>query len=508
MTGVDESTEVSEVPDGAESCATLVPIDDDGGFLVFGELPPSMKMDVEPVPYLRDEQVRGMADALAGVAGFGNLAVQGWSAYQGSVGLVRLAPETMAALKAGATPLTQNGWALGTLTKGGKFVAQVRWAPAAAAGVAPALAALGPAVALLAVQWQLGKISKAVERNIELTRTVLDELREEAWYELDAVARVVLDAMRTAEAVGEVTDLTWQYLQAQSTLPVLLKHRQRNLDALMRELDELSGSANQSEWFQKHYGDLLRHCQAVMTAQQAISLHQLMRMAHARRTGDPRDELMAQHVLRVAQAEHEAMAERIDASLRTVYRSIALLCEANPGRRFPVFGSNDVELPTLRDAAKELHARAVAGPFRQLEPIRDPRHLVARHYVEVPQRDRAALEQRLRWVLSDDEDLMLLAKGSYRFGDSDERHLLAVTNQRALLIDSADLKSGRATALALPIEADLSRTIKDGTEVVEVKHEGHLGVLKTKAKVSVVFDALTALKTRGAAPEQELIPSP
>jgi len=153
-------------------------------------------MEIEPVPYLREEQVRGLADALASSAGVGNVLAQGWNAYQGSAGLIRLAPETLAAMRAGATPLTQGGWALGTLTKGGKFAAQVRWAPAAAAGVGAALATLGPALALVAVQWQLNKIGKAVERNIELTRTVLDELREEAWYELDAAARLVLDEVR------------------------------------------------------------------------------------------------------------------------------------------------------------------------------------------------------------------------------------------------------------------------------------------------------------------------
>lgn len=309
---------------------TLVPIDDEGGFLVFGQLPDSLQMDVEPVPYLSEDRARGLADALASGAGVGNLLVQGWNAYQGSAGLVRLAPQTLAALKAGATPLTQGGWALGTLTKGGKFVAQVRWAPAGAAGVAAGLAALGPAVALAAVQWQMNKIGKSVERNIELTRSVLDDLREDAWYELDAAARVVLAEVRTAQVIGEVTDLTWHYLQAQSTLPVLLKHRQRNLDAMTRKLGELSGSGNKTEWYQQHYADVLRHSQAVMTAQQAISLHQLVRTAHARRGGEPLADALAQHVLDEARQEHELMAQRIDGSLRALHQAMGALVRSRP----------------------------------------------------------------------------------------------------------------------------------------------------------------------------------
>lgn len=475
---------------------TLVPIDDDGGFLVFGQLPESLQLAVEPVPYLSDDRAAGLADALASSAGVGNLLVQGWNAYQGSAGLVRLAPQTLAAMKAGATPLTQGGWALGTLTKGGKFAAQVRWAPAGAVGVAAGLAALGPALALVAVQWQMNKIGKAVERNIELTRTVLDELREEAWYELDAVARVVLAEVQRAQVIGEVTDLTWQYLQAQSTLPVLLKHKQRNLDAMTRKLGELSAGGNKTEWYQQHYADVLRHSQAVMTAQQAISLHQLVRTAHARRSGKPLDDALAQHVLDGARQEHELMAQRIDVSLRALHHAMALWYEADPGKRLSVFGAKDVPLLELRDAVADLHARAVAGPFRHLAPIGPPRTLVAGNCVQVPDRDRPSIEQRLRWVLTDEESLLLLTKGIYRFGDNEKRYLLAVTDRRAFLVDSNDLKRGRATIVELPTAAQMTRTLKDGHEWVELHHDGRNGVLQTRASDSVVYDALLELRSR------------
>src|SRR4051794_10403085 len=56
----DREARVSEqgiTPNGSASAgetqATLVPIDDEGGFLVFGELPRSLDIHVEPVPYLR-----------------------------------------------------------------------------------------------------------------------------------------------------------------------------------------------------------------------------------------------------------------------------------------------------------------------------------------------------------------------------------------------------------------------------------------------------------------------
>lgn len=486
--------EAENVP--VEPEATLVPIDDDGGFLVIGELPESLGIQTEPVPYLREEQVRGMADVLASSAGIGNVLAQSWNAYHSSAGLVRLAPETLAAMRAGATPLTQNGWALGTLTKGGRFAAQIRWAPAGAAGVGAALATLGPALALVAVQWQLNKIGKAVERNIELTRTVLDELREQAWYELDAAVRVVLASARAAQAIGEVTDLEWQYHQAQSTLPVLLSHRQRNLDALSRKLDQLSQNSKVTEWYQRNYADVLRHSQAVMTAQQAIAMHHLLRAAHARRTGDPRDEALAHHIVSDVRSEHEHIAERIDTALRTLHSSLALWYEADPGKRLTVFEAKDVPLLDLRNAVADLHARAVEGPFGQLRPIGSPRSLTPRQCVGVADRDRPSIERRLRWVLEDDESLVLLSKGSYRFGDSRERHLLVVTERRAFLADHEDLMRGRATTEPLPPLADMTRRIDNGFEFVELQHEGRQGVLKTRSGESVVYEQLERLNSR------------
>lgn len=490
----DTSTALDTTP--TEAAATLVPLDDDGSFLVFGRLPESLQLDVEPVPYLREEQVRTLADTLASSAGIGNVLAQGWNAYQGSAGLVRLAPQTLAAMKAGATPLTQGGWALGTLTKGGKFAAQVRWAPAGAAGVGAGLATLGPALALVAVQWQMNKIGKAVERNIELTRTVLDELREEAWYELDAVARIVLSEVQAAQAVGEVTDLMWNYLQAQSTEPILVKHRQRNRDALSRKLESLKFASKPEAWYREHAADVLRHCQAVMTAQQAIALHHILRVAHARRSGEDQDQALATHVLEKARVDHEAIAADVHASLRTLYRALSLSYDADPGRRLPIFGRADAPVRELCDAVKELHVRATAGPFRQLPPLTERKPLSIKRVVDVPESERRDIEQRLVWIVDEDESVDLVCRGSYKFADDETRHLLVITGRRALLVDRDDLGRGRANVRELPLDCSVSRTWKDGQEVVTLDHDGPPATLRTRAADSVVYSALRELQQK------------
>lgn len=353
---------------------------------------------------------------------------------------------------------------------------------------------------MVAIQWQLNKIGRAVERNIELTKTVLDELRAEAWYELDASARVVLGEAGRAQRVGGVSDLMWAYLQAQSTLPTLLKHRQRNQDALVRKLDELVASRNPAEWYQKNFEAVLRHGQAVMTAQQAIALHELMRAAHARRSGDPEDDALAADVLDSARFEHERCAELVDNSLRGLHRALALWHEAAPGETVRLNG-HDVPLVQLRDAVAALHERAITGPFRQLRDIAPPRHLTPNRVVEVPARDRPGHERRLRWILEDDESILLLCKGTYTFGDDGERHLLVVTERRALLVNSTDLGKGRAVVTALPVDAEMTRSLKDGVERVELTHLGRHGMLKTKIDDTAgVYEALQQLRARGTSP--------
>ncbi len=161
-----------------------------------------------------------------------------------------------------------------------------------------------------------------------------------------------------------------------------------------------------------------------------------------------------------------------------------------------MFGAKDIPLLELRDAVADLHTRAVAGPFRHLAPIGAPRTLTAGICIQVPDRERPWIEQRLRWVLTDEESLLLLAKGIYRFGDDGNRYLLAVTERRALLVDSKDLKRGRATVAELPMAAQMTRTLKDGHEWVQLHYDGRNGVLQTRATYSVVYNALMDLRSR------------
>lgn len=491
-------TKAPRTPDDAqqEPTAALIPIDDEGGFLVVGELPAELDLVVEPVPYIGQEETGRLGEALMGVTGGVNLLAQIGQAHALSAGLVRLAPETISALDRGSTLMTSGGRTLGTLVTKGTIAGPVRLVPAGAAGLAPALASIGPALALAAVQFELAKISRAVEHNIELTQTVLDELREDLWHELYAAASIVIDSVREAEKLGAVTEAVWTHLEAQTPLAALTKHRQRNMDALARRLADLPSSGSAATWYQKNYADVMRYCQAIMVAQQGLVLYQLLRVARTRLGDSPQDVALADYILADARRRHDETAALVDSTLQTLHRSLSLWYEADPGKKLAVFGRRQVPLTDLREAVEQLHSRAIETAFRQLAPIPAPRAISALQTVDVPPRDRLGIEHRLRWLLDEDESPLLLSRGSYRFGDGETRHLLVVTERRALLVDDEELSDGRAVFEELPQDIEFTRLLKDGYELVDLRHEGRVGQLRTKTDHSSIFNSLTHLRGR------------
>lgn len=345
---------------------------------------------------------------------------------------------------------------------------------------------------------------QAVERNIKLTQTVLDELRSEAWHELHAAAAVVIEEVQHAQEIGGVTDSVWNYLQAQSSLATLQKHRARHLDDLQRRRTAWLASGERSaEWFRDNYNEVLRDGQSVLAAQQAIALHHVLRVAHLRRSDDDTDHELATAVLASARTQHLQTAELLDRALRDMHASLALWYDASPGDRVTVAGAK-VPLREVVEAVRALHDRAVDGPFSHLARLEEPSPASVAHFVSVAERDRPMLTSRLRWVLAPAEQAHLVAYGSFSFGDGDTRRLLVVTDRRALMLDWSDLKGGVARTKELPKQAAFTLTRKDKRERVEVSCDGRSGLLVADESPSGgLMSALTRWQQSALEPAEE-----
>src|SRR3546814_18657200 len=91
-----------------------------------------------------------------------------------------MADESRALIDAGGRLAIKDGKNLGTiiLKKGSeKGLAQARFTPAAGLTAAQTAAAIGPALAMVALQSQLNEVSSLVQRNIDLTSQIIENTR-------------------------------------------------------------------------------------------------------------------------------------------------------------------------------------------------------------------------------------------------------------------------------------------------------------------------------------------
>src|SRR2546429_1687167 len=100
-------------------------------------------------------------------------------------------------------------------------LAQARFIPVTNVSAAQTAAAVGPALAMVAIQMQLSEITGLVRTNIALTSQVLTAIRNEQWAELTGLVATVDRAVDQAREVGSVPASLWDSVAGNE--PLLLK---------------------------------------------------------------------------------------------------------------------------------------------------------------------------------------------------------------------------------------------------------------------------------------------
>jgi hypothetical protein len=272
------------------------------------------------------------ADVAAMTVGGASLAAQVAHGVNTARGLVRLSPETIAALKAGAEPISKDGWNLGVLKNGNQFAHSVRWAPAGAQGAVSQLATLGPAATLMAIQAQLAEISALVEENIALTRSLLQAVEDERWASAKSHFDAIAEEFGHANALGEVTPSIWAQAQAQASETKLRELLELSVRAARRHHEELTAletSAARRTWLDKNARSVTQEAQTLLMAHSAWLRYQALRAGYLHRTAadDSQDAALLERVVAGAQrrdAEVRAVAFPL---LEDVYRLLRVLEE-------------------------------------------------------------------------------------------------------------------------------------------------------------------------------------
>lgn len=128
---------------------------------VFGDIPEGLEpIDFGLLPEFDRAQLTAALSAIGNTAAITGGTAQAMTAAQG---LYRVTAETQKLLSAGATMALKDGAQLGAVMRNGKIIAQARFVPIGAGAAAGALATIGPALAMVALQMALSDVTTAVK---------------------------------------------------------------------------------------------------------------------------------------------------------------------------------------------------------------------------------------------------------------------------------------------------------------------------------------------------------
>lgn len=437
----DESS-LTDAPDGgeAQTAVALVETSVPGLFLASGEL---SVLGTHVVPLTFDAgaaRSRGTGTAAVAVSGAG-LVAQVADGINSARGLVRLSPDTVAAMKAGANPLGKDGWNLGVLMRDGKFAHSVRWAPAGTQGATSAAAAAGPAAAIMAIQMQLAEISALVEQNIALTRSVLQAVEDERWASAKSHFDAIADEFGHANALGEVTPSIWASAQAQASETKLRELLELSLRAARRhheELTALDGSASRRTWLEANARSVTQEAQTLLMAHSAWLRYQALRAGYLHRTAavDSQDAVLLERVIAGAQRRDGEVRAVVFPLLEDVYRLLRMLEEGTGSawkKLFPGAQDREAVRAAAGRVAGQLGALADHHGAYNADPAPAPVE-----FPLLPHGQMTAVASRLRWILRDDEALVALTRSG---GWLELERFLVFTSNRMLIVRQGNFLS-------------------------------------------------------------------
>ena len=271
-----------------------------GTAVVFGEVPEGFNLI--PFTLVPQEDRAAIGGAIATGTGILNVGGQLAAGLANARGLVRLAPQTLRALQAGAVPVQSGGFNIGVLAaQNGQFVRSIRWLPATDAQAALTLANVGPASLMMAIQAQLNEISGLVRENLALTETLLRTVRNEQWAELAGLGQAVSKAIEEANSVGHVTRLIWENVAGYEA--PIRKQRdlfRRNIEAHTAEMAKRRSPEERRQYIEKNGEAMLLDAHSLLLADKSWFEYQALRAVGQARLGageDPREQKLLETIV-------------------------------------------------------------------------------------------------------------------------------------------------------------------------------------------------------------------
>ena len=327
-----QAEEDGQIRSGALELATSTTLVEvtPGVAVVFGEVPDGLELiSLDMVPSFDRAQ---LSTALGSLGNAGTIVGNVAEAVSSAQGLFRVNDATLSLLKSGGQMAAKDGAKLGAIFKNGELVAQARFIPASMTA-ATAIAAIGPAVAMIALQMQLGEISGLVRTNIQLTTQTLKAIRNEQWAELEGLAESVDEAVKETRELDAITDSVWEPIAPSGpNIRKQLKLYRKNVAGHVQELGKLEGRARR-QYLESNAEAIVFDTYALLSSLKTHAEYQAVRAALAR-TRSANDESEAQLFERIARNTpveiNESLSE-IRSLTESLVRELRIIAEL-PGR--------------------------------------------------------------------------------------------------------------------------------------------------------------------------------
>ncbi|MFN8030642.1 MAG: hypothetical protein U0Q10_09915 [Dermatophilaceae bacterium] len=492
MRDTSDLADMSGPEDGAESRGGLVPATAEaatghpdteavstviaemlpGVALVFGEVPTELELDLIDLGLVSSADRTQLSSVLGVVGNTATVAGNAGSALASVQGLYRVNDATRAMLEAGAKLAVKDGANLGTMvTSNG--LAQARFIPVTGLTAAQTAAAVGPAVATIALQMQLSEITSLVKSNYALTGHVLASIQRGQRAELAGLVEAIELAVVRAKELECVPASLWEDVAGKgSDLRAARNLYRENVREHIAQLRTIEGRARR-DYLHAQAEAITFDATALLLSLKAWTGYQALQAGKARTVGrnDPHETKLVDLIARDTRTELSSALDETRGLVDALTRELRLVAEL-PGRQ-----SLSQRLPGARGdlkVARQTTARLLEGitPLAealhpQPKPLATPAVLCTDPSVDV-----ASYLRVLRWFLDDDEEVRVLALPdrtsatgaiSAAVGGAMDRlsaardkpiakTLVVVTDRRVLTADSLDFLEQGDVNVDVPID--------------------------------------------------------
>lgn len=380
-----------------------------GVVVVLGEVPDALKLDLIDFGIVPDRDRALLTSNLMSIVGnSATVAGNVGKAIEGAQGLYRVSSATQALLSNGATLAVKDGANLGSMWMNGDLVAQARFIPVSAVSAAALAAAIGPAVAMVAMQMQLQQITGLVRANIALTTQVLTTVRKEQWAELTGHVNAIEGVLNEAREVQSVPSSLWENISgSEGVLQKQLDLYRRHVDGHIGQLDGL-GRRQRRDYLDTNAEAIIFDSWALLSSLKAWTGYQALRASRARTAGsdDPDEARLVEIIARTTREKFEPALAETTRLVDALTRELHILADL-PGPKTLGRTRKDTRLTRSRSAELLTQIEPLADALRPpIEQLEAPELVCAPQGTELqPYLDA------LRWIIGSGETLRGIAVG-------------------------------------------------------------------------------------------------